>query len=248
VDLNEQGQVDLVESFSRYYEEGASFPEMPMEGTRYYFGNNFFSYGDAIVFHAFLRHFRPRRVIEVGSGFSSALLLDVRERHFPEGLDAVFIEPSPERLIALFSAEDRKSCRIIERPVQEVGIDLFRELMPGDLLFIDSSHVGKILSDVGYITHEILPALREGVFVQFHDIPWPFEYPEAWFRMGRAWNEAYLVRAFLQYNEAFDVVYFNSMMEKCHPVLLKEKMPLVLKPPLSPATLGNSSLWLRKLR
>ena len=248
VDLNESAQADLAESFSKYLEEGVPFPENPAEGKRYYFRNSFFSYGDAVVFYGFLRHFRPRKVIEVGSGFSSALLLDVKESHLGGQVDAVFIEPFPERLRMLFSAEDRERCRIIEKPVQEVEPGLFRTLDAGDLLFIDSSHVGKVRSDVGYIIHEILPALRGGVFVHFHDIPWPFEYPEAWFRLGRAWNEAYMIRAFLQYNNTFEIIYFNSMMEKCRPDLLKERMPLALKSPDSPDTLGNSSLWLRKLR
>ena len=248
VDLNERRQAELLESFSKYYEGCLLFPESPKEGMRYYFENNFFSYGDAIILYAFLRHFRPGRVIEVGSGFTSALMLDVKEHYFSENMNFIFIEPHPDRLNMLFSEEDKKSCQIVDRPVQEVEIDFFSRLEAGDLLFIDSSHVGKVCSDVGYIINTILPALNRGVFVHFHDIPWPFEYPEAWFRQGRVWNEAYMIRSFLQYNETFEIMYFNSLMERKYPDLLKEKMPMVLKAPFSQTTLGNSSLWLEKRR
>jgi hypothetical protein len=248
VDLNEQRQVELLELFSKYYKEGLPFPERPKEGVRYYFENNFFSYGDAVILYAFLRQFRPRRVIEVGSGFSSGLMLDVKDHYFLEEMDFVFIEPHPDRLYTLFSEEDKKSCQIIDRPVQEVEIEFFFRLEAGDLLFIDSSHVGKVYSDVGYILNTILPALKRGVFVHFHDIPWPFEYPEAWFRQGRVWNEAYMIRSFLQYNESFEIMYFNSMMERKYSDLLKEKMPMVLKAPISRTILGNSSLWMKKRR
>lgn len=246
VDLKERQQVELLESFSKYHEECLLFPGRPKEGVRYYFENNFFTYGDAIILYAFLRHFRPGKVIEVGSGFSSALMLDVKDRYFSGNMDFIFIEPHPDRLKMLLSGEDKKSCQIINRPVQEVEIDFFTQLEAGDLLFIDSSHVGKVCSDVGYILNTILPALNKGVFVHFHDIPWPFEYPEAWFRQGRVWNEVYMIRSFLQYNETFEIVYFNSMMERNYTDLLKEKMPMVLKAPISRTVLGNSSLWLRK--
>lgn len=248
VELNVLRQVELVEIFSKYCEEDLPFPEQSKEGVRYYFENNFFSYGDAIILYAFLRHFRPGRVIEVGSGFSSALMLDVKDFYSLGDTDFVFIEPHPNRLYSLFSEEDKTSCRIIEKSVQQVDIGLFTSLGKGDLLFIDSSHVGKVCSDVGYLLHAILPALERGVFVHFHDIPWPFEYPEEWFRQGRVWNEAYMIRSFLQYNKAFEIMFFNSMMEWNHAELLKEKMPLVLKAPSSPTILANSSLWLRKCR
>ena len=86
---------------------------------------------------------------------------------------------------------------MIEKPVQDVPLELFRGLEANDILFIDSSHVSKIGSDVNFLFFEVLPILKPGVFVQIHDIFWPFEYPKAWYDLGWAWNEVYLVRAML---------------------------------------------------
>ena len=116
-----------------------------------------------------------------------------------------------------------------------------------DILFVDASHVGKWHSDVLHILFEILPKLNKGVLVHFHDVMWPFEYPQSWLEEGRAFNEAYFLRAFLQYNSAFEVVFFNSFMVAKHAELLRMKMPRMLKSPSTPETIGNSSLWLRKI-
>jgi hypothetical protein len=114
------------------------------------------------------------------------------------------------------------------------------------MLFIDSSHVAKKDSDVVHILFEVLPRLNKGVMVHFHDVLWPFEYPEIWLARGRAWNEAYFLRAFLQYNPGFEIVFFNSYLASMQREILKRKMPLALKTPSSSVTPGNSSLWLRK--
>ena len=92
-----------------------------------------------------------------------------------------------------------------------------------------SSHVVKVGSDVGHILFNILPNLNPGVIVDFHDIFWPFEYPKEWITLGRAWNESYFLRSFLQYNEAFGILFFNSFIRKRHSDLLREKMPMYLR-------------------
>jgi len=98
-----------------------------------------------------------------------------------------------------------------------------------DVLFIDSSHVGKAGSDVNCLLFDILPSLRSGVHVHFHDVLHPFEYPLDWFEAGRAFNEAYLVRAFLSFNEAFRIVLFNTFLEHFHECRFAERMPLCLR-------------------
>src|SRR5690606_17050723 len=108
-----------------------------------------------------------------------------------------------------------------------------------DILFIDSTHVSKINSDVNYIFFEILPRLASGVYIHFHDIFFPFEYPKAWVYEGRAWNEAYILRAFLQYNNAFSVVLMNTFMDQFHKSFFREHMPLCLINP-------GGSIWIRK--
>jgi hypothetical protein len=104
---------------------------------------------------------------------------------------------------------------------------------------VDSTHVAKVGSDVNHILFEVLPSLRSGVYVHFHDIYFPFEYPKEWVYQGRAWNEAYVLRAFLQHNDAYEIVLFGSFLSAFHRPWLAERMPLVARNP-------GSSLWLRK--
>ena len=246
INMNREFQIQLVDSFSDFYGE-IPFQDEKGDIGRYFLDNKFFSYGDGIILYSFLRHFQPKRIVEVGSGFSSAAMLDVNDGFLDKQLEFTFIEPFPDRLYGLLSSEDKRKTRIEVKPVQEVEEQVFTSLDANDILFVDSSHVAKIDSDVVHILFQILPRLKAGVIVHFHDIPWPFEYPKQWIEEGRAWNEAYFLRAFLQDNTNFEVLYFNSYMANCHEELLRKNLPKVLNPPSSPVTLGNSSLWLRKV-
>ena len=238
VDVREEGQLELVDRLTQFYGE-LPFPETPNGSTRYYFGNQFFRHGDAIVLYAMMRHFRPRRVIEVGSGFSSAVMLDTNERFLDKGTRFTFIEPYPGRLLSLITRDDKENCEILDSPVQDVDLAIFETLGPGDILFIDSSHVVKAGSDVPHLLFNVLPGLRAGVIVHFHDVFWPFEYPKEWLMAGTAWNEAYFIRAFLEYNDKFEVLLFNSFIAERHREVLRDRMPLALNDP-------GASLWLRK--
>lgn len=246
VALNEASQLELVERFAAYYDE-MPFPEHRTEDCRYHLDNRYYSYGDGITLYSMLRSIRPERIIEVGSGFSSAALLEINDRFFDGGVDLTFIEPYPDRLHSLLRDTDAQRCTILQSPVQEVPAATFSALQPGDILLIDSSHVAKIDSDVVHLLFRILPVLGDGVIVHFHDILWPFEYPGSWLAEGRAWNEAYVLRAFLQYNRAFEIRYFNSFMAAKHADVLRRTIPLALRRPSVPTTPGNSSLWLTKI-
>ena len=107
------------------------------------------------------------------------------------------------------------------------------------MLFIDSSHVAKVGSDVVHLVTSVLPRLRNGVLIHFHDVFWPFEYPEAWIRAGRAWNEDYLLKAFLQFNAAFKVLFFNSYIAAHHRAIAERHLPLFMKNP-------GGGLWIEK--
>jgi hypothetical protein len=246
IDINEDAQIQLAKSFSVLYNE-MPFTDTKSKERRYFLDNPYFSYGDGIILYSFLRHFCPKRVIEVGSGFSSSEMLDINDIFLNKKLQFTFIEPFPDRLFGLFSDEDKKKVRIEIKPVQEVEIDIFSLLEANDILFIDSSHVAKINSDVLHILFNILPQLKNGVIIHFHDVLWPFEYPQIWLEGGRAWNEAYFLRSFLQYNRAFEILYFNSYMDLHHADILDQSMPGVLKTPSSTVTPGNTSLWIRKV-
>jgi hypothetical protein len=133
--------------------------------------------------------------MEVGSGFSSAVMLDTNDLFFSGKIAFTFVEPYPERLLSLMTGEDRSHQEMLVRPVQEVALERFASLRANDILFIDSSHVAKIGSDVVHLLTNVLPMLNRGVIVHFPDIFWPFEYPEEWILEGRAWNENYVLKA-----------------------------------------------------
>jgi hypothetical protein len=179
-------------------------------GFRYHFLNEMYSYGDAAVYYGMIKHFKPKRIIEIGSGYTSALALDAREILKRE-IELTFIEPYTDRLDGLLRGSDRQTSTIIKKKVQEVDLDVFKVLEANDILFIDSSHVAKVGSDVCFEIFEILPILRPGVIIHFHDCFWPFEYPREWaVDQNRAWNELYFLRAFLAFNNAFEILYFNG--------------------------------------
>jgi hypothetical protein len=239
IELNELGQLRLLEQLGVYYQQ-QPFAAQRQPGLRYFFDNPNYSYGDAIVLHCMLRHLRPRRVIEIGSGYSSCVTLDTNELFLDNALQCTFIEPYPELLLSLVKPEERSQLKIIGRNLQDIDLDIFSTLAAGDILFIDSTHVAKIGSDVNYIFFEILPKLQKGVYIHIHDIFYPFEYPQEWIYQGRAWNEAYLLRAFLQYNDVFEIQYFNSFMGFKHREALAQVMPLCTRSP-------GAGIWLKKL-
>ncbi len=216
------------------------FRDSPGDGLRYGYANDQFSYADAIFLYGLMRHLRPRRIVEVGSGHSSTLMLDVNERFLDGAVDLTFIEPYPDRLRRLLSPADRERVTIVESPVQDVPPDLFSQLQDGDMLFIDSTHVSKTGSDVNHLLFEILPRLEVGVWVHFHDIHYPFEYPEEWVQQGYAWNEAYMLRAFLMFNASFRVQLFVTQAELFAEEWFHREMPLCLRNP-------GGSIWIRRV-
>ena len=238
VDLREQEQMNLLQALSKYYFE-LPFTPNPTGPRRYYYENDFFSYGDAIILFSMLRHYRPRRVIEIGSGFSSAVMLDTKELFLGDSIDLTFVEPDPDRLLGLLKENQADECYLIQKRIQDIDLSVVEYLGDNDFLFVDSSHVLKVGSDVGYIIFQILPRLKKGVIVHFHDVPWPFEYPKEWLGRGIIWNEAYFLRSFLQYNNAFQVLYFNAYIHQFHQEMLGQMMPLCLRNP-------GGGLWLKK--
>ncbi len=196
IDLGLDRQLQLVRELVAY-RGTEDFAVEPRAGSRYCLANDFFCYGDAFAFHALLRHVRPKRVVEVGSGWSSAVLLDTSERFFDHRVECTFIEPYPERLLGLLRPGDRERLHLRVQGVQDVPLDVFTSLQAGDMLFIDSSHVCKTGSDVHHLLFEVLPRLARGVWVHIHDVFANFEYPRDWVLEGRAWNESYTLRAFL---------------------------------------------------
>lgn len=240
INLREKEQLELLQTLSGYYQE-QPFTPAKQEGVRYYFNNHLYCHSDALFLYSMIRHFRPRRIIEAGSGFSSCVMLDTNQRFFDGKIRIDLIEPYPDRLYSLLLPGERDRINCHEKKLQDVPLDFFRELEENDILFIDSSHVCRVGSEVNHYIFEILPALKPGVLIHIHDVFNGFEYPRPWIEGGISWSEAYLLRAFLEYNDAFEIVLFNTFLEHFHRPFFTEHMPLCLEN-------EGGSIWLRKTR
>ena len=212
IDLHEASQLALLTRLSRH-----PIPFLSGSYTgRFRAQNDYLPAADAITLFAILMEARPARYIEIGSGFSSALVLDVRDQFLNGGLHCTFIEPDSSRLEPLLRAGDKQSALLVRKRVQDVEDEFFSQLNAGDILFVDSSHVSKVGSDLNDVLFRILPLLKPGVVVHFHDVYWPFEYGRDDVLRGRSWNEAYVLRAFLANNTSYRIYLFGSWLEKCH--------------------------------
>lgn len=238
IDLNTEEQLSLMTSFAGYYSE-MPFTTEKRGNLRYRFKNDYYSYSDGIVLYSMIRHFKPKKIIEIGSGFSSANMLDTNNLFFNSKIDLTFIDPHPEeRLIPFMTDTEKVRTTVIKNDIQLISLEIFKTLQKGDILFIDSTHVVKTGSDVNHILFEILPFIQSGVIIHFHDIFYPFEYPKDWVFKGFGWNEAYFLKAFLINNNQFKIRCFTDYLHIHHHPIFNE-MPLAMKG-------SGSSLWIEK--
>lgn len=229
VDLAEAAQWQVLARLEAHYDETAAWLTSPRRG-RYDLDNTWFAGADAVLYALMLRELGPRRVIEVGCGYSSALALDTADEFIDHDVDFTFIEPDASRLRSLLNPADLDG-RLRECPVQDIPLTTFDELSAGDVLAIDSSHVMRAGSDVQYLLFEVVPLLRAGVFVHVHDIFHPFEYPADWLATGTALNEAYAWRTLLQSNDRLRIVLWNHFLMRFHQEWFATHMPLCLSAP-----------------
>lgn len=237
IDLKISNQINLLSEFKNLYSSLPSWGGglMGGKGYRYYYPNNVFEIDDALIYHCFIRTFKPKKIIEIGSGFSSAVALDTNEYYFDNSIQLSFIEPYPMRLKKLIKLSD--NINLNECSLQDADKKIFKTLEKNDILFVDSTHVSKRDSDVNIIFFEILPKLCPGVIIHFHDIFSKFEYPMEWTRRGDTWTEDYLLRAFLMNNNNYEIIFFNSLMAN----KLEEDYPY-------PSCHPGGSIWIRKVR
>ena len=197
--------------------------------------NTPFGHHDAALYYTMIRFLKPRQIIEVGSGYSTKIASLASQKN--ETTNITCIDPYPPEFL-----NESIPClgKLIKKPVQDVPIELFQELDKNDILFIDSTHVSKIGSDVNYLFLEVLPSLRTGVVIHVHDIFLPQELPQNWIKdLHLFWNEQYLLNAFLIGNSDFEVLIGNRYMGLHHPDELKKFF--YYEPP------GGGSFWMRKI-
>ena len=240
-----QSQKNFLDQLQPYKTEGDGLPscaQITAEG----YGEG---YGEveARLLHCVLRHFKPRQVIEVGAGVSTFFMFNaLRKNNHADDVDSelMCIEPYPRPKLKEFVRQN--NIKLQAKAVQDVNLEIFRKLEKNDVLFIDSSHVSKIDSDVNFLYLEVLPNLQPGVVIHIHDIPFPYltvtpDHPL--FDYSLLWNEAALVKAFLMYNEAFKVLMCQSYLHHDCPAAIKRIVNSYDERQHFPA-----SLWLAKVK
>jgi hypothetical protein len=243
IDFDDNGHERLLRDVLRPHLTAYDYPELLDEApevTQYFTGNSQYGWLDSRSLFAFLREWKPRRLIEVGSGFSTLLTADVNVRFLKGGMDVTCIEPYPR---AFLRRGIPGVSRLMEAKVQDVPLSEFAALEAGDILFIDSSHVAKTGSDVNYLYFEVLPRLAAGVRVHVHDIFLPHEYPHDWvIRDNRSWNEQYLLRALLMHSSHFRVVFGCTYAFWRFPELVREAIAHA-----DGHEFGGGSFWIERI-
>jgi hypothetical protein len=204
----------------------------------FYLENGFYGSVDAELLYAVVRHVAPRRVVELGSGASTLVIADARARNQRADSDHRVFDPFPRpELVDVLSGV----AELHRVPATEIALDEFLRLEAGDVLFVDTTHTVKIGSEVNRIILEILPVLSPGVFVHFHDIFLPWEYPRELLDLGFFWAEQYLLQAFLSFNDSFEILLSAHALHRRYP---DEVNSLVRS---APANVDPSSFWLRRV-
>jgi len=242
LDLNDEGQLDLLRNaFPQFRAEYDAFPHEPTEDeSEFYYGQTWFSGTDATVLYCMVRHFCPQRIIEVGSGFSTRVIAKaVRANDTPAAILCIEPYAGDATRHAVLSA-GIPGLTLLNSKVEEVELELFEALGANDIVFIDSSHVSRIGSDVNHLLLEVLPRLRPGVIVHVHDIHLPWEYPRYLvMNERRFFNEQYLIQAFLCFNHEFEILFSNAYVGRQYPDELRKTFP-------NAPWWGGGSLWLRR--
>ncbi len=221
LDLNLDKQRFLAQKVIASYQSEWTFSDHSTSAVEYHYNNGFFETVDAEVAYSLVRHFKPKRIVEVGGGFSTRILAAALQANRTAGHkgELFTIEPFPNPALEGITT-------LIAQRVQDVDLNLFLSLEDGDILFLDSSHVVSVGSDVVREYLEILPRLQAGVLIHAHDIFLPSDYPrDAVLSKLCFWSEQYLLQAFLAFNPRFEVIWGSSAMQQFHPGVLRAVFP-----------------------
>jgi hypothetical protein len=231
---------------ARYLEEFLTYPNYA-DVKKMGFGPGYTAV-DALTLYMMIRHLKPRRYIEVGSGVSTYYCSLAAQRNESDGYPLLItcIEPNPYEKLSTIPG-----IQVVVKKVEEADISIFQQLQENDVLFIDSSHILRLDGDVPFLVLEILPILNVGVVTHVHDIPYPYNFPyppDLWI-FGQVWpmfwNEAMLLQAFLAFNRDFKVSMSTPLIRHFDEAFLKQSIPMYESVQQNPNTF--SSIWLRRI-
>lgn len=228
IDFNIKEQLEILHRF-KFNDELAKFPLEKTDKLEFYYHNRSLGPCDAQYLYNMIRSFRPRKIIEIGGGYSTLMAINAinanKQQDSSYNCQQICIEPYECPWIEGLNVKAIRNC------MEEVDKNIFLELDANDILFIDSSHIIRPQGDVLFEYLEVLPILKSGVFVQVHDIFTPKDYLDEWVvDEVKLWNEQYLLEAFLSFNTEYKTIaslnylthnYFDEISKAC-PILKNE--------------------------
>lgn len=247
IEFDKEKQIALLRDLGGKYGDECLWPLHPTQNPHDFFvDNDGFSYGCAAITYSLIRESKPRKIIEIGSGLSSrvisqALINNAKEGKYEQALYTI-IDPYPSKSTKTLPGLSN----ILVEPVETTSLEIFESLGENDILFIDSSHMSKLGSDVNFLFLEVLPRLKPGVLVHIHDIALPYEYTKHYatmFGFRMFWNEAYLLQAFLCFNQAYEVLLGMNYLMLDHSSEFRDSF-VHYQPDIH--NLTSHSFWIRR--
>jgi len=230
IDLDKDKHIFFIKELKKYMHE---FTPMVNPGL---------STVDSINLFCMIRHNKPKKIVEIGSGYSTKIILFAISKNETDGFPCKLtaIEPYPKKFLIDLNLPNFK---LIKEKIQNIDHNLVSDT---EMLFIDSTHVSKFQSDVNTEIFEIIPTLKIGTLIHWHDIMIPGDYPEKWIKHGnKFWNESYLVYAFMLYNDSFEVVWGSRFIQMHYPSLINEYYNDIN---LNDANEQLSSFWIKRVK
>jgi predicted O-methyltransferase YrrM len=177
---------------------------------------------EAEFLYCFIMTKRPKRIVQVGCGVSTAvILLAAKEADYRPLI--ICVDPFPTGYLT--RTAKRKLIELIPKPAQEVDLKILSGLNAGDLLFVDSTHAVRPGGEVNRIILEVLPRLQSGSFVHFHDIYFPYDYQSTVLTTLMFAGESTLLHAFLIYNQRYSIAVSLSMLHHACPQQMQSLLP-----------------------
>jgi hypothetical protein len=213
IKFDDSKMISLLSKIKPYMQEYASI----------HYNSGYASNGDGAILYGLIRYINPKFIIEVGSGYSSVIMIAALEKNMSKGV-IHSIEPYPKKVL-LDLVDKSNKIKLTIKKVEDIDIALFKSLTDGDILFIDTSHVLKTANDVHYLYLTVLPQLPVGVIVHIHDIRLPQDYPRSWvFDSKKIWHEQYLLQMFLTFNENYQVLFASNYIYCKEPELMSKSL------------------------
>ena len=217
-------QLDYLAELRPYLDEFHPPEQAKGDSNAYFLENGSYGRVDADVLYAIVRGAKPKRIIELGSGYTTLVTAQACLENEREGAAAEYVAFDPYPGVA---RPDLSGLTELARiPAEELPSERFGELGANDILIVDTTHTVKMGGDVNHVVLDVLPRLGGGVLVHFHDIFLPWEYPRKWAEdYGLYWSEQYLLQAFLSLNAKFEILCALYALARRRQDKLRELIP-----------------------